>query len=406
MLFGAAATPSMTSSPHNASSSALGYLYQTQWPLLELVRRFADQPDAAVTLELHDDVALEDATKTPTELLQLKHHPASVRTLRDKDSDWWRTIRAWMAAGPAGAPDGPTLTMVTTLVAEPDTAAWHLRPASRTPAVALRKLEDAARESREQQFVKVREAFLAMPDGEREIFVSRMHVLDASPTIDDLDAQLRRSLGPMLLPASHEDTFMERLWGWWHGLAVEMLRGRVDSVRALDVRAFVDDLRGQFAPDNLPLLVGPEDVRADVAGDHSERAFVAQLEWVGAPSVILQQAIIDYYQAYAQTVRWLDDDLIGLHEIEDFERRLVREWQQEFAFMVAELGTEADETTKRRAGLRLLRQALNQTTVRVRERFTDPFYARGKHHELADGGSLGWHPDFEDRLKAMLLEAA
>ncbi len=39
------------SSSHNAASSALGYLYQSQWPLLELLRRSDERPDCAITLE-------------------------------------------------------------------------------------------------------------------------------------------------------------------------------------------------------------------------------------------------------------------------------------------------------------------------------------------------------------------
>jgi hypothetical protein len=46
---------------HDAASSALGYLYQSQWPLVELLLRGADRPDAATTVELYDDVAWEDA---------------------------------------------------------------------------------------------------------------------------------------------------------------------------------------------------------------------------------------------------------------------------------------------------------------------------------------------------------
>src|SRR4051794_3467853 len=119
----------MSSSPHSAASSALGYLYQTQWPLLELLdRQPGERPDAAVTLELHDDVAWEEGT--PMELIQSKHHLRSTRTLGDKDADWWRTIRAWMTAGDPGDPNGPMLTMLTTLTAAPASAAEALRPSS------------------------------------------------------------------------------------------------------------------------------------------------------------------------------------------------------------------------------------------------------------------------------------
>ncbi len=50
-----------STSPHDATASALGYLYQAKWALLELLRGARERPDGAVSLELHDDVAREEA---------------------------------------------------------------------------------------------------------------------------------------------------------------------------------------------------------------------------------------------------------------------------------------------------------------------------------------------------------
>jgi hypothetical protein len=63
----------MSTSSHDASHSALGYLYQSQWPLLQLLQRTSEQPDISLTLELHDDVSWQQ-DGTPIELLQIKHH--------------------------------------------------------------------------------------------------------------------------------------------------------------------------------------------------------------------------------------------------------------------------------------------------------------------------------------------
>jgi hypothetical protein len=63
---------------HGAAPNAVGYQHQTWWALVELLRSAAYRPDAAISLELHDDVGWELAG-TPTELLQVKHqeHAAS-----------------------------------------------------------------------------------------------------------------------------------------------------------------------------------------------------------------------------------------------------------------------------------------------------------------------------------------
>jgi hypothetical protein len=39
-------------------------------------------------------------------------------------------------------------------------------------------------------------------------------------------------------------------------------------------------------------------------------------------------------------------------------------------------------------------------------RYDEPFFARGKHHELADDGRIGWHADFRIKLRELLLSRA
>ena len=54
----------------------------------------------------------------------------------------------------------------------------------------------------------------------------------------------------------------------------------------------------------------------------------------------------------------------------------------------------------------LFRQVTEQSQVRVRDRYNEGFFTRGKYHELADDGRVGWHPEFEERLKQLLLGRA
>lgn len=184
-----------------------------------------------------------------------------------------------------------------------------------------------------------------------------------------------------------------------------MLQGGRASVSATTVSGQVSDLRDDFARGGLPTLVpvvGPEEETA-LTAQHADRPFVHQLRWVHTPDAILQKAIVDYYRAVTQTAAWVEDDLIGLHEIEDFEHHLKDEWQRELAWRLDELPPDASDDVKIAIGKELLRSALAQTRVRVRERYDDPFFSRGKYHELADDGQVGWHPDFESRLADLLL---
>jgi hypothetical protein len=55
-------------------------MYQTNWALVELLRKGQTRKDQAITLELHDDVAwtAADDTVDALELLQVKLHSTAV----------------------------------------------------------------------------------------------------------------------------------------------------------------------------------------------------------------------------------------------------------------------------------------------------------------------------------------
>ncbi len=394
----------MASGQHSAAPSALGYQYQTSWCLFELLRHASDRPDASISLELLDDVAWDEGG-TPTELLQLKHHLNRAGSLGDQSVDLWKTIQVWLNAGDPGDLQGPTLTLVTTSTAAPGSAAYALRADSRDPAAALDLLRAAAATSTTQATSKIRTRFLQLGPADQQAFVSRMTVVDGEHTIDDLDGRVRQLLWAAL-PPGQEETFLALVWRWWAGVSLDMLRQRRHGIDVGETRAAIAAIRNQFHDEDLPTLIELADVDQDeIAAAHDDRVFVQQMRWVQTSEVHLKKAIVDYYRAVAQSTEWLDRDLVGLAELTRFEDNLRDEWERAFADMLEDLEAEADpndETTRARLGRALLRQLRDSTAVTVRRRYNDPFFARGKRHELADSRHIGWHPDFQQRLEALL----
>lgn len=390
----------MSSPSHGASHSALGYLYQSQWPLLQLLRRSGEQPDMALTLELHDDVSWEQEGK-PVELLQIKHHVDHERGLGDMDVDLWKTLAVWMDAHAPADPLGPVLTLVTTRVVTQG-AAYVLRPESRQPGQARQRLDVAAADSTNEATDVARKKYLALEDAERDVFIGRIHVLDGAP---QAGAALEKAVEEALyfaLPPGHEKSFLEQLWGWWYRQAVEILRRERDTVSGMDIRLKVQEIADGYKPDSLPTLVEREDVEIDVEKTYGDQVFVTQLRWILHSAQMLQKAMVDYYRSYVQRAQWVDRDLIGIGELEKFEDNLADEWERAFDAMNLQLGDQANEDDKQKAGHALFQEVSNQTAVKVRERYTEPFFMRGRLHDFADSGRLGWHPDFQDRLKELL----
>ena len=397
----------MTSSPHSAAPSALGYWYQTQWALFDLLRRGHAMPDASLTLELADDVAWEQNGQ-PRELLQLKLISALAGGLGDMSVDLWKTILVWLDGPSPLDALGPQLTLVSTGTAAPGSAASMLRadPVDRNEAAAAAALAVAARDSAAQQTAKARAALLALDQSELLTFVGKIVVADGAHPIENVDDRVRQEL-MWVTPPGQEDAFLGLVWRWWSRVALDLLQRRRGSVSVIEARNEINDIRNTFGNDNLPTLVELEDVlEDDVLELHGDRAFVHQMRWVDVGSVHLRKAVIDYYRAVTQTTEWLDRDLIGRHELQRFEDRLRDEWERAFADMVEDLAPDADEAEKRRLGKVLLRQLRDSTEVVIRSRYSESFYARGKRHELADSGHIGWHPEFERMLAGLVSTSA
>src|SRR3954470_4386170 len=86
---------STTENPHGAAASALGYLFQCRYALLEGLRAVPDTPQLLISIEKFEDVAFE-ANGEPTDLIQTKHHIDKTGDLSDASVDLWKTIGIWL----------------------------------------------------------------------------------------------------------------------------------------------------------------------------------------------------------------------------------------------------------------------------------------------------------------------
>jgi hypothetical protein len=385
---------------HGAAGPALGYLYQSQWALLALLERGRRQPDAAMSLEVLDDIQFDD----PLELVQVKHHLGETISLTDASVDLWRSLAVWMDALEHAVDPPALLVLATTARAAAGSAAAALTPTDRQPDTALVRLEEVASSSTNEQTSEARSRFLALKPDRRRALVDRITVLDETVRIDSFDEALADELFHVL-PRDREESFLDRLKGWWIRTAAALLARRLTAITPADVRAYVDDLRDQFTPDNLPTDLDLEDFDEASADGYRDRRFVRQLNIIAASAHQLLLAIRDYHRAYTQRSRWLREDLVGIQELDRFERRLRDEWEHAFEHMVRELPAGASEEDKQRAGRALLHAVGERSQARVRPLFHEGFLTRGSLHGLADDTDqdVGWHPEFRRLLEELLL---
>ena len=120
------------------------------------------------------------------------------------------------------------------------------------------------------------------------------------------------------------------------------------------------------------------------------------------PHVILQTAVQDYYRATVQSAQWIENDLVDLPEVGKFKDDLRDEWQRRYAWECSRLSIDATEDDKRKVGRDIFETCLDTTGIQIRPRYREPFFFRGKLHELADERLVGWRPEFEALLDTLL----
>jgi hypothetical protein len=394
-------------------ASAGGHLYQLRYALLLLLRSVrALGPATELSIERTDDIAI-DVDGELVSAIQTKQRGATASgtpvSLTDASADLWKTLRVWCEGFEEGTIriPGTALYLVSTAVASESSAAALLRPACRGVAGAHAKLRAVAATSRSKDNAVAYAAWNRLSDGEQRALLEQVQVLDGAPDMLDLGSLLERELvtnvPPRLIPV-----LLQRLEGWWLQRVVAHLKAdKKDRISGLELTGQMHDIQSRLEDDALPIdddLLGAAEPKLE---DNEQRLFVRQLQLVGLSNPGLLAAVRDYYRAYAQRSRWAGDDLLYVSELERYERRLVDEWGHVFALMQSQC--PEDEGGRAAAGLQLYRE-LTTRPFPIRRDCNEGFIARGSFHMLADAPReaprIGWHVDFLERLRALLVGAA
>jgi hypothetical protein len=387
-----------------ASASAVGYLYQLRKALLFCVEQVGAGSDWTVAVEAGDDIEVHEGDGRV--LYQLKHRAPGTR-VTDMATDLWKSLRIWATEWtvPVDGQDRPTFFLLTTAEAPKDSAAYHLRPpgpsSPRDEAKALGLLDQARRRSTSKTNSAAYEAWDALSADQRRSLLERVHVLDAVPDIEETTQRLLRLAG-LAVGREHAKPFLERLDGWFFQKVIAQLRNRsAGPVTGVEFEEMFGDRRDAFRPDNLPIDDDVEEMDdADV--DRREQIFVRQLHLMGIGDNRVRRAVSDYLRAFTQRSRWVNDNLLRPGELGRYERRLVEEWSTRFDVLCDELGEQAAEEDKVREAKAIYRWVEQEARFRIRPGCDEPFVTKGSYQILADDLRVGWHPDFQARLMALL----
>lgn len=387
---------------YSAAASALGYLYQVRYALLESLRRLRRTEQFVVSIEALDDVVFETEGEAP-EILQTKHRLNRAANLTDGSPDLWKTLRIWCEAlANNQIPEGTLFFLVTTGQAADGHAACYLKPdKARNPSKAMERLNSTAGSSRNQANAQAYQAYRALSDKQRLRLLESVFILEAAPDIEGLDGELKEVLY-FAVKSRFFDSFLQRLEGWWYHRTVEhLLDAQGVPILSDELESQTASLREQFKQESLP--IDDDILRASVdASGYQDHVFVHQLRLIeiGNPRII--HAIRNYFRAFEQRSRWVREDLLLVGELGRYEERLVEEWDILYQQMRDRLGRRASEAAKKHKAQTLYEWVETATHPQIRPGVSEAFVSRGSYQILSEAQRVGWHVEFRDRLRQLL----
>jgi hypothetical protein len=361
--------------------------------LLGLLPHALSGSDAAVTLEVFDDVAFDFQAGSPKSVLQVHHSTQGDRELLDTSAKTWRTLAIWAQEWKAlEVGDTRVMTLVTTQRARPDSALEALTESKRDVERALATLVTIAEGANGASGTAAdRAVFLELDSGERLAFLGNVTVADGALQATDVRARLVELLAP-----THEHRFVESMVdlveGWWWPKAVAALAEN-RSVRADEARVAIDEARRSLSDRALPILHLEDFDPGELPDLDPLRArFVLCLRAIAASGLRIAQAQDDYQRAFAHRSRWARRGLLGPQEYERYEDDLLSQWRIAVDRMLRVLQQDAASARLASAGHDLWDAIESDVRQPLRPETADGFIQRGSLHQLAEDERVAWHP--------------
>lgn len=392
----------MSASPFSAAAQGLGYFFQYRFSLL----RALDLPEGGqLFLERNDD--LEHVAADGSIAASSLKHKAEGEKLTDLATDFWKSVRIWLAlyikAGHGTGSDVRFILVTTASVPHDSFLGLFLRQ-GQDDMLRPEKAAETLAKSSSETIAKIAAELNGLTQEQQRDFFGRISIVQESARIDQLPAMIEQRL--RAVDRRNRQAVFERLEGWWVNVVTNhLVGGGCDPIRISEVSDKLSAINDAYKSDNLPIdFLGKNPESVDAASD--TRTFVEQLRVLGLSDERIRRAIIDYYRAFQQRSSWARENLLVSNEIEDYEDRLVEEWDR-FREIACELLTdESGEEVCRKVGRELYDWAQMKTgDLRIRERVTEPYVVRGTFQMLANvdpSPRVHWHPRFLERIAKAL----
>ncbi|MBF0546694.1 MAG: hypothetical protein HQM08_19765 [Candidatus Riflebacteria bacterium] len=362
--------------------------------------------EAVCFIEKDDDIDFTDPEEG--RILASLKHKAPGDTLTDLSPDFWKSVRIWLRYYTENDISTASISffLFTTGRVAVGSFLEAFLPNKQKATELVVRVSEVLSKSDSKTIHKTKDLLEQLPTDKWLDFFRRITIFDSQERIQDIPAVI---INEKFRPVRTQFRIpvYERLEGWWNNACIDLLTGeRHEPIRGWEVSERLGSIAEQFREDNLPIDFEHAKPEEGVNPDSDERYFVKQLRAIGLRSDRLRRAILDYYRAFEQRGSWLRESVTLSGELEEYDGRLVDEWDRLREIVFEELEDSSPEELLQETGRKLLSQlsTIGNPNLRIRAGVTATFVTMGSYHMLANGEEprVHWHPRFEERIEEIL----
>lgn len=384
---------------HSAHGAIGGFLHQIQWALVVLLRAGREDPNAYVKLEHLDDIEIvrrDDGTV----LIQVKSSitgrpPEITNTSRDL----WSTLHVWadyVRTNPLTS-TRERFILVTTAHCASGSAAEAIKLRDRHRALDI--INSVASTDTGTTNASAYAAWQTLTDSQRLRIVNAIDIADDTVTVSQISEVISRELHPSMPGDPRVEQLRDSILGWWTRRIASHIQNRsMDAIYYEDLVRAVQSRVDQLSISALPIDGAILDYVHQLEAADETKTYVQQLRLIAAADAIIIQAIADYFRAKSHIDKWLREDLFPPEKLHNYYSELRDRWKRRAAMRFSQISAEANEDELQEAGRSLYGDVSSQRCDISTDR-TEEWIMMGSYHDLSDQKKVGWHRDFEDRLK-------
>lgn len=216
---------------------------------------------------------------------------------------------------------------------------------------------------------------------------------------DNVYDEIKRILkNRLMLPESRDvSDLVNYLTGWLQEKLMKKIAARqIASISRKDLVRYAYPQIKKLNNDCLIDFAGSKLPGNDYAENQISQkpTYIRQMDFVNADQDEQLTAVLDFYRASENRIKWIEDDVISKEDIEIFEKNLIDAYKSEQKRISLTMPSSNDV---QRGHLLMVNCMDKDMQLGVHK----PPYktVAGSYHALSNNEELGWHPDWKNKLK-------